>query len=118
MIHLSGKLTKNLAESNSKQQSEPELSTNQILMSPYYLDDISTQGPLKGKLWRKHRITSLKDPISDEFEFRHFRNLTNSWNYDRSDWDASKMEEDDLLISTLSKVFETSIKLHSFVAQC
>jgi len=66
---------------------------------------VAPQGPLKGKQWRTHRITSLKDPVSNEFNFWHFRNLTNSWDYDRSDWDASKMEEDDLLISTLSKVF-------------
>jgi hypothetical protein len=66
---------------------------------------VAPQGRLKGKIWRTHRITSLKDPVTNEFGFWHFRNLTNNWDYDRSDWDSSLMEKDQLLIDTLSKAF-------------
>ncbi|MEL6597992.1 MAG: glycosyltransferase family 2 protein [Pseudomonadota bacterium] len=67
---------------------------------------IVPDGPLRDRLWRTHRIKSLKDPATDEFGFWHFRQISTNWDYNREDdWDAAQMVEDDTLTATLARAF-------------
>ena len=66
---------------------------------------VAPQGPLKGKPWLTHRIISRKDPTDPDFGFWHFRRVTNSWDYNREEFDAEVMREDPRLAAAMGRVF-------------
>ena len=62
-------------------------------------------GPLKSYYWRTHRIISRQDPVSEDFAFWHFRQISNGWDYARDGLDPAELEENPRLISTLNRLF-------------
>lgn len=66
---------------------------------------VAPEGPLKGKAWLTHRILSRKDETDPNFGFWHFRRVTNSWDYNREEFDADAMQADARLEAAMDRVF-------------
>jgi hypothetical protein len=46
---------------------------------------IAPQGPQKGKQWLTHFIDSRHDPVDPDFRVWHFRQISTSWKFDRTE---------------------------------
>tara|TARA_R110002020_G_scaffold177331_2_gene370102 strand:+ start:2553 stop:3719 length:1167 start_codon:yes stop_codon:yes gene_type:complete len=66
---------------------------------------VAPKGPLEGWPWLTHRIVSRKDVPNSDFGLWHFRGVSNSWDYDRADFDDAVLEKDDRLIKTMARNF-------------
>ncbi|SEK80618.1 hypothetical protein SAMN05421666_0003 [Roseovarius nanhaiticus] len=53
-------------------------------------------GPQLGKSWRTHGIKGLPDQLQQDFGFFHCRMISQSWHYDRSEYQDLTLEPDPL----------------------
>ena len=67
---------------------------------------IAPQGPQKGKQWLTHFIDSRHDPVDPDFRMWHFRQISTSWKFDRSDAGPNLVANPELT-DTMRRVFST-----------
>lgn len=65
---------------------------------------VAPQGPQKGKQWKTHFIDSRHDPTDPDFRMWHFRQISTSWKFDRSDTLPDLVENPDL-IEAMRRIF-------------